>query len=421
MGFADKYLTKQLFKIFDIPGAPTGLLRYIVIIPAYSEPNILKILHSLADCYKPKFETEVYILINYSEEASYNIKLENKEIFEKISIWCNKQNVDRIKFMPFIVGDLPEKHAGVGLARKILMDSAVARFNQINCEKGFILSLDADSVVPVEYLTKIEKCIYKTEAECLIFNFEHPVSGNEYSDEVYNAIVLYELYLRYYKYMLKATGFPYYHYTIGSSFGINVKSYIKVGGMNRRQAGEDFYFLQKVFPHNKVHFINELIVEPSSRKSDRVPFGTGASVTKIIESGLTTYLTYNPESFNEIRKVIQLVPSFYSDNLSEVKAKLESLPGTISTFLSDMAVMAKIEEIKKNCASKETFIKRFYGWFDAFMIIKFLNFSHNNFYSSIDIIEAARSYFKSVEISAEKDTPLELLQRFRMMDLEDIT
>lgn len=420
MGFADSYLSKHLFKKIDIPEAPSGLLRYIVIIPAFSESNILKTLQSLLLCDKPKNCIEVFVLINYSERASDKIKLENQEIYKLTDSWCKDQKSNFISFKAILAEDLAFKHAGVGLARKILMDAAVSRFNQIGLEEGYILSLDADTLVPPDYFTKIENCILDTKAKCIVFNFAHPVSGIDQEQKIYNAIILYELYLRYYKQILKSTGFPYYHYTIGSSFCVNVNSYIKAGGMNRKQAGEDFYFLHKIFPHNKVFFLSSLILVPSSRSSDRVPFGTGAAVAKIIKTNEIGYKVYNPASFVDLKEFILVIPLFYKCNRFDVNKLLENKSSSIHDFFIEKRLFDKIEEFQKNSSSASSFVKRFYQWFDAFMVIKFLNFACTKYYQDVEIGEAAKSYLKSIGLIVEEDNLLELLEKFRMLDLKPV-
>ena len=67
-------------------------------------------------------------------------------------------------------------------------------------------------------------------------------------------------------------------------------AYVKQGGMNRRQAGEDFYFLQKISWLGPMTELANVIVHPSPRLSDRVPFGTGRAVGGFVSNGrLTTY------------------------------------------------------------------------------------------------------------------------------------
>ena len=96
-------------------------------------------------------------------------------------------------------------------------------------------------------------------------------------------IQLYEDYLHYYKKALDYAGFPDSIYTIGSAFAVRADAYVKQGGMNRRQAGEDFYFLNKLTKLGKITEINDAYVYPSARVSDRVPFGTGAAMNKCDE------------------------------------------------------------------------------------------------------------------------------------------
>ena len=48
--------------------------------------------------------------------------------------------------------------------------------------------------------------------------------------------------------------------------------YVKAGGMNRRQAGEDFYFIQKLVPSGGYFSLNSTTVYPSPRASDQGSF-----------------------------------------------------------------------------------------------------------------------------------------------------
>jgi len=46
--------------------------------------------------------------------------------------------------------------------------------------------------------------------------------------------------------LLQQAGSPYAYHTIGSAFACRAEAYIAAGGMNRRHAAEDFYFLQQL-------------------------------------------------------------------------------------------------------------------------------------------------------------------------------
>ena len=377
MGFAEKYLAKQSFRTILISRAPENseLLKYIVIIPAYSEPEIQNTLQSILNTHPVMDCIEVYMLINYPEHCSDEIKAQNNAHFESLSDWSIKNSTTKIHFNPLLAKNLPGKHAGAGLARKLLMDWACKRFEEVNMPDGIIFSLDADTIVPKNYFTSIEECKQSDKkASCYLFNFAHPTTGNEFTPAVYDAITQYELHLRYYRYMLRQIGFPYFQYTVGSCFAIEALTYVKAGGMNKRKAGEDFYFLQKVFPNNKTVFLSETILIPSARPSWRVPFGTGPTVRKITGNINKNYKTYNPKSFFDLETFLQLIPQLYKINTEkELNTLLQDLPDSVLSYLNAIDLNNRLKEIKQNSASEQSFEKRFYQWFDAFNVIKYLN------------------------------------------------
>jgi len=93
--------------------------------------------------------------------------------------------------------NLPKKHAGAGLARKIGMDLALHRFNQLNRPDGMILSLDADTQIEKNYFTAIDKDLKSVQEDisgCII-RFAHTFEEGIYSDAIKSAIVSYELHL----------------------------------------------------------------------------------------------------------------------------------------------------------------------------------------------------------------------------------
>ena len=420
MGFADFYLKKNNTSPLSIQEPPSGLLNYIVVIPAFSEPDLLKTLNSLKTCTPTEKHAEVLILVNFPERSSVEIKNTNRDLFEEIKEWIKANQSKWLRFIPLIIHDLPHKHAGVGYARKILMDTAVSRLASVNNPDGCIISLDADTLVPKNYLADIEGYIKnKPKYGCLILNFEHPTSGSEFSATVYNSIIQYELYLRYYKRILRSTGFPYSEYTLGSCFAIKAETYIKVGGMNRRKAGEDFYFLNKVFPVAKVQFLKDIIVIPSPRPSWRVPFGTGPTVRRLTGMNSEELETYNPSSFYDLSLFINIIPLLYKKNIPEIKAILADLPDGILNYLQLVDYLNKIQEINDNCSEKESFIKRFYNWFDSFMVIKYLNFCKKNNYPPISIAEATRAFLYKIGDKPESNSILGLLEHLRMKDLAE--
>ncbi len=273
---------------------------------------------------------------------------------------------------------IPVRGWGVGLARKTGMDEAVRRFNILNKPDGVILNLDADCLVENTYLASVynELLIKKERAACSIY-FEHPLSGSDFPENVYAYITLYELHLRYYLQALHSTGFPYVFHTVGSATAVKASPYIKAGGMNRRQAGEDFYFIQKLVPAGGYFSLNSTVVYPSPRPSFRVPFGTGASIARLAESGEPLLLTYSILAFHELKVFFRMAEDYFDYGPKEFGLFYNLLPSGIRSFIGEQELAGKLVEIKNNTSGLQSFRKRFFGWFNMFRTVKYLNHVHS--------------------------------------------
>lgn len=381
-------------------------LGIIVVIPCYNEPEIEKTLLSIKKCTSTNCSSEVIIVVNHSEIARAEIKEFNRITFEKLQAFSQKHSSEKLKIFPIFADNLPSKQAGVGLARKIGMDEAIHRFSSIDNPNGIIVSCDADTIVEENYLAEIEQ-FYQKHPACTVANiaFEHPLNGNIGREQI-TSIAEYELYLRYYVQQLKRIGFPYAYYTIGSCFSVRVKAYCRQGGMNKRQAGEDFYFLQKLFQTEQVGEIHTTKVYPSSRMSDRVPFGTGTVMAKMI-SNHQEYETYSSESFDVLQNFFSLVPSLQSTK--DLKTIFLTFHPCLQEFLNSDEFKKKISEIQNNTTTNELYLKRFFNWFNGFLVYKFLNHSTKTF-PKIPITTAAAEL-----IHSNTTDVFELLELYRKL------
>lgn len=109
-----------------------------------------------------------------------------------------------------------------------------------------IASLDADTLVAPGYLTGIIRKFRNSRVAGITLAYAHRYEGEECTEILRQAIIRYELYLRYYQQALEYCGHPYAYTCIGSAFAVRAADYVLQGGMNKRQAGEDFYFIQKL-------------------------------------------------------------------------------------------------------------------------------------------------------------------------------
>ncbi|MDR2835134.1 MAG: glycosyltransferase family 2 protein [Bacteroidales bacterium] len=367
MSFADFYFSRYNNNPVFFTEKVNVEVEAIVVIPCFDDEFIFQTLESLKNANRQNFNIEVIVVINSSENTSEEIVNRNREIYKKLNELKNNYYYG-YKLLNIILEKIPKKKAGVGYARKTGMDEAVRHFNKIDKKDGIILSLDADTLVKENYFEIILKN-FKKNNNCggLIFGFQHNYDNNLFSENEIKACKLYEKYLNYYTAELETTGFPYYFHTIGSCFGITGNSYVKVGGMPCRQAGEDFYFLHKLAQTTKIGKIDEKIIFPSPRISNRVPFGTGPTINQIIKDNFLK--VYNHKLFEILKDFFNLFSYFYlTENID-----LEKIPQEIINFVEDIKFLKIIDNCKNNSSTENAFIKRMFSKFDAFWIIKFLN------------------------------------------------
>jgi cellulose synthase/poly-beta-1,6-N-acetylglucosamine synthase-like glycosyltransferase len=378
----EKYLARQTFvsQIFKEPASAN--LGIVVTIPALAEHNLLDSLQSLKNCDLPNCDVEVIVAINHSVNAENEIKSQNQEIFEKALSWAKDNSSKQLQFLITSPIELPKKHAGAGLARKVAMDEAVARLQNSSIENLIISAFDGDAICSKNYLVEIWNH-FQTNPKSLgcSINFEHPLEDVESFQT--QAIIQYELHLRYYQAALVYAEHPYANFTVGSSMAVTLDAYVLQGGMNRRKAGEDFWFMLKLMMAGEVSAITTATVYPSARESFRVPFGTGRAMMEMNDKQDFTFYTSKFESFTRLKTVLNLVDDFYTDT-----ATIED--SFTLKFLESVNYKETIDEIMLYTTDKESFKKRFYRWFNTFMVMKFFHFLRDEGESDVPVLEAAQ-------------------------------
>jgi hypothetical protein len=288
------------------------------------------------------------------------------------------------------------------------MDEAIKRFGYINKPDGIITSLDADTLCAPNYLSELEKR-FATENSLhgATFYFEHPIKGTPHDF----AIIEYELHLRYFVEGMRYAGFPFAFHTLGSCFAVRADVYAKHGGMNKKKGGEDFYFLHKIIPNGRFREINSIRIFPSARASERVPFGTGPVVKYLIEQG-KDFDSYDIKAFHDLKMLYESLAMLYNN---EIDSCISFFSEPLRHFLLEHWVYSKTDEMLKNSSRFETFKKRFFQWFGAFMIVKYLNFAHTNYYKKKPVQKQVKNLFVRLlkKQGVPQKSPKELLDFFR--------
>lgn len=366
----------------------------VVIIPVLNDRDIFATIDSLCACSYEEGNIGVIIVVNHGENSCLDVKAANEVLLGELQHYTGRKQQEKpeISFVLIKAFDLPAKFAGVGLARKIAMDAAAYYFGQSGQMDHPILSLDADTCVDDNYTDQVCRFFRSKPVAGVSIAYAHRLE--ECSSYTLEAMIKYELYLRYYQLAMAYAGHPHAYYCIGSAFAVRASDYIAQGGMNKRQAGEDFYFLQKLISTGRYAQLNTTRVYPSPRFSDRTPFGTGQSVRQIAENK-GHYPVYHWEAFLDLKQFFGGVSSLYKADEEAVSVYFQQQATGLQNFLAAIDGKALFAEVNANCASVHQFLRRFFEHFNAFRVLKYLNYVHEEMYTKMDISQAIALLFNA--------------------------
>ncbi len=403
------YLQKHSLKNYNLEWNSSGGIKNIVVIPAIAEyENIPKIINSLIKNDDRHFQqTLIIFVINNLKSSNDNVKLNNRKSLKLLRSIIHRRSED--KFVKNVINsklnfgivdaasegkELDEKTGGVGLSRKAGMDAALAVFDYEEPGKNILFCTDADAHLSPNYLSEVIQRFNKNNMNAGYTNFEHDITGN---DKNTAAIICYEIFLRYYVGGLQYAKSPYAFHTIGSTIICDSDAYIKIGGMNKKKAAEDFYFLEKLAKNYRIENIDSVIVYPSKRSSWRVPFGTGQRVTRYLNGKRNEYLLYNPEVFEKLKSWLQLFSGSSDDNIKELLKNSKDIHPGIYNFLTGQGFQKQWENIIDNSKTAEQLARQKKFWFDGFRTLKLIHHLRDNAFPEINMFDALDKFFNMTD------------------------
>lgn len=310
----------------------------------------------------------VVVVINQTEQAPETDALQNQQDLKRLAetnshwpfplAWVDACSPGR---------ELPRKRGGVGLARKIGMDHALSCLDWNR--EPLLISLDADTLVEPSYLPCLCDHFARTNHGAAVLPIRHQPAANETHQL---AIERYELFLRSYVLGLAVANSPYAFMTVGSAMACTAEAYLKCGGMNTRSAAEDFYFLDKLAKTCGVRQVNGTTVHPSPRASQRVPFGTGRSITTQL-SGDTQVAFYPVMPFLILQQWLKLVsdnPAATADRLLADATKIDPDLGVFLTETGWLDTWPKLQRTHRQATARLT---AFHGWFDGLKTLRLIH------------------------------------------------
>ena len=375
-----EYLKKQKLSNWKIELNNSISYNNIIVIPALDElQNIKNLLKSLSKNSKRHLEeTLILIVVNNKISESSEIIEENQKLIKylqglkKSEFRLNIGHIDASSQGK----SLPDKIGGVGLARKIGMDLSLNYFDFGNRRKKIFISLDADCLVSENYLEIIIERFNVDNLSAAVINYQHPLPENELEKA---AIINYEIFLRYYVLGLKYANSPFAFHSIGSTIIFDVEAYLKVGGMNKKKAAEDFYFLEKLAKRSIIAQINEAFVFPSSRVSYRVPFGTGPRVKRFLDNQQNEYQLYSVNSFEILKRWLEVFSEYkLSDDPRILLDAAKDINIELYNFLHHENFEENWNKIIENSKTNLQLDRQKINWMDGFKTLKLIHYLRDN-------------------------------------------
>ena len=398
--------------------APENESSLFVTIPCFDEPDLIRSLESLAACSPPSCNVTVIVVVNSSDQTAPQLLLNNLKTIQSILAWLDSGVKPFYQLQLLHAPELPSKWAGVGWARKIAMDEAIRCLDQSGLDEGILVGFDADSLVSGNYFTSIETAFRENPRYNFVtLNFSHPIDDPTLTSSLRDGIIQYELYLRYLRNAMQWCGYPHSIHTVGSSFAVKASSYVKQGGMNRRQAGEDFHFLHKMVLLGKYGVVKDATVYPAARISHRVPFGTGAALKKWEQGDTELYSAYALKSFETLCPFFRNPGLLFNADRTTWKEMIEQLDPVLQNYLELTETLNRLDELKKNCADMKMFTRRFYHLVNAFWIIQYLNHCESRDEGKGILVEEASKLLTKLELATSGDlNARDLLEIYRKLD-----
>ncbi len=409
--YIHKYLKKYSNDNWKLEFSGSGFFDNIIVIPAIAEfENVQLLLESLLNCSPKYFDKSLFVfVVNNTVSASSEIREDNKKSLEFIrGLFAGNGSLSgRVSRVGLNIGlvdvsspgnEMDDKSGGVGVARKIGMDLALQYFDYSSESKKILVCLDADCTVSSNYLDRIVNAFNSSGSKAGYVRYEHRwAPGGEYAE----AIVCYEIFLRYYVLGLKYAESAYAIHTIGSTLICDAEAYTKVEGMNKRQAAEDFYFIEKLSKNFDILEINDAVVYPSGRGSWRVPFGTGQRVNRFLSGEQDEYSLYSPESFNLLKEWNNY---YYSDShtkFGDFRKYSKDLNEHLFMFLEEQSFFNQWDKILAHSTSPMQILKQKKIWFDGFRTLKLIHHLRDNCYPNINMFDAVDSLMEFLGIESD--------------------
>ena len=137
----------------------------------------------------------------------------------------------------------------------------------------------------------------------------------------------------------------------------------------------------------------------------------------MLVSGNPGFETYNLQAFLDLQELFYRINLFFRPEKESLAGIFLELPVPVRTYLEEQEFAKIIQELNGNSSNQSTFRKRFFQWWNAFRILKFLNFAHSVYYKRKDAAMAAEELLtRIVEGYSVSRNPRHILEKLREIE-----
>lgn len=419
----NKYLKKNnIIKQWPLQGSIiTNTPSCIVIIPSLAEHSCLfPTLSALSESIKsPQIQPQVIVVVNNRRTVTVEERTDNTHTLDALKKYDERPAKFRFHLTWVDASssgnELPDKE-GVGLARRIGADHGVQLLADPENTELPIVHLDADSPPAPGYLDALHHFYTSSLRWGGYTSYEHPIVDTDSAEG--SAMITYENYMRYHELALRYAKSPYAYPALGSIMSSTARAYVSAGGMNRRCAGEDFYFMQQLAKTGKLERIPNALVYPSSRSSYRTPFGTGRSILKSMQSPSPHMFLFHPESYKILRCWLKLIKMDIMQSSILILEKAGGIHPELKSFLKQRKFISSWDKITSNHFGADARLQQFHIWFDGLRTIQLIHHLRDTAFPNViasDAIQTVYEWYNCPITTNADDDPVAHLHKMRRL------
>jgi hypothetical protein len=419
-----QYLARHAEPEAALAGTLPGRFGHVLVVPAYGErESLFNLLGTVPG--GPEGPVLIVLVLNSRADSPREVHEANEEVRRRLekelapSAGLEAGLPARAYSTPggtlllvdrALAGHFVPEGQGVGLARKIGNDVALALRANGRIASPWIQNTDADSVLPGDYFEQTATLDPETTGAA-IYSYEHRFDPDP---ALADAARLYEISLRYYVLGLAWAGSPFAYHSMGSCLAIPASAYAQVRGFPRRNALEDFHALNKLA---KVGRILRLAGRPlllEGRISGRVPISTGMALAGLVSrrGALSRFRLYHPLVFAHLAAWLRVLAAIGRTG-GDARVPLAELPQENSFFRTDllqgalekMGAFGAIRDAIARSHDEMTLLRHLHTWFDALKTVKLIHALRDGGFPSMGYHQAlTEAPFTGLTDSIEEDT-----------------